>query len=414
MNGYTDISNGTNVSNHYDANGNMLSDGAKNYNFDIENRLITINAGSTASYTYDALGRRIKKVTGSKVINFYFEGLQVIEERNESDVLQTSYVWGTWLDDIVMMKRNGNNFYYLSNTIGSVVAVTDAQGAIVERYEYDAFGKVQFYNNNYEAVSQSSIGNNYTFTGREYEVEIGNYFYRTRHFDVTQGRFLQKDPIGFIGGDQNLYTYVKNQPAFYNDPLGLKSNNGGNSSNYSQAFNNANTNVCRLDNDWNKAEGYDILNSGIYQPLSTITQSLDQFNRVLGYNGRRFISRELWMATGYGPGRFLKSWNSFFNNASKFGNGLGWIGQGVSTFNYFGNGNTTVAQDFNFLIGSGLTIAPIVATAIGAPVVITAVAALSIGYGIIQTASFFISNGTKSFEDIYFENRNTTNKIRLP
>jgi hypothetical protein len=104
----------------------------------------------------------------------------------------------------------------------------------------------------------------------------------------------------------------------------------------------------------------------------------------------------------------------FFNNASKFGNGLGWIGQGVSTFNYFGNGNTTVAQDFNFLIGSGLTIAPIVATAIGAPVVITAVAALSIGYGIIQTASFFISNGTKSFEDIYFENRNTTNKIRLP
>ena len=59
------------------------------------------------------------------------------------------------------------------------------------------------------------------FTGREYDSETGLYFYRARYYDPAIGRFISEDPIGFSGGDLNLYAYVRNNPVKYKDPLGL-------------------------------------------------------------------------------------------------------------------------------------------------------------------------------------------------
>ena len=41
------------------------------------------------------------------------------------------------------------------------------------------------------------------------------------HYDPERGRFLSEDPIGFNGGDMNLYRYVGNNSLNYTDPLGL-------------------------------------------------------------------------------------------------------------------------------------------------------------------------------------------------
>jgi RHS repeat-associated protein len=60
----------------------------------------------------------------------------------------------------------------------------------------------------------------YAFTGREWDPEIGLYYYRARYYDPRLGRFISEDPIGFAGGvDQ--YAYVGNQPVNGWDPLGL-------------------------------------------------------------------------------------------------------------------------------------------------------------------------------------------------
>jgi hypothetical protein len=47
-------------------------------------------------------------------------------------------------------------------------------------------------------------------------------YYRARWYDPGQGRFLSEDPIGFAGGDTNLYAYVGNDPVLFADPLGLQ------------------------------------------------------------------------------------------------------------------------------------------------------------------------------------------------
>ena len=60
------------------------------------------------------------------------------------------------------------------------------------------------------------------FTGREYDSETGLYFYRARYYDPKIGRFISEDPIGFQGGDLNLYAYVRNNPVNRTDPYGEK------------------------------------------------------------------------------------------------------------------------------------------------------------------------------------------------
>jgi RHS repeat-associated protein len=58
------------------------------------------------------------------------------------------------------------------------------------------------------------------FTGREYDSETGNYYYRVRYYSPKIGRFLQTDPIRYAGG-LNLYAYCGNNPLNWLDPLGL-------------------------------------------------------------------------------------------------------------------------------------------------------------------------------------------------
>ena len=84
---------------------------------------------------------------------------------------------------------------------------------MVSRYVYDAFGARE--------QTVSAVLQDYGFTGREFDPETGLYYYRARHYDAGQGRFIQSDPLGFAAGDLNLYAYTWNDPANWSDPSGL-------------------------------------------------------------------------------------------------------------------------------------------------------------------------------------------------
>lgn len=223
MNAYTAIAGGQNITPQYDNNGNMTSDGTHTYQYNYNNRLISVDNGATATYKYDALNRRIQKVVVEpveKAINYYYSGNQVIEERDAANTVTATYVFGKAVDDVLQMKRGSNTYYYHKNHLGSVVALTNANGSLVERYEYDPYGQPSFFDANDNALTQSGVGNAILFTGRDYDYETGLYYYRARTMHPGLGRFMQHDPKMYVDG-LNLYNYVGSMPIIYGDPFGL-------------------------------------------------------------------------------------------------------------------------------------------------------------------------------------------------
>jgi RHS repeat-associated protein len=110
------------------------------------------------------------------------------------------------------------NRHFLANHLGSVLALTDAAGAITKNYKYEPYGKV--------TTTGETSANPYQYTGRENDIAAsgtnptGLYFYRARYYDATMQRFVSEDPIGLRGG-RNVYRYVNSEPIFHNDPTGL-------------------------------------------------------------------------------------------------------------------------------------------------------------------------------------------------
>ena len=201
-----------------DDNGNLTSDGSKIFQYNFENRLLSID--DSINYAYGPFGRRLQKNVNVKITDYYYDGARVVEEQDETNATVTTFVYGTWIDDVVNMQRGEANYFYHQNHLGSVVAVTNATGNLTEQYEYDAYGKVTIYNATFDILTNSIIDNPYLFTGRRLDSESGLYYYRARHYDAATGRFMQRDPLGYVDG-MNLFEYVGGNVVSLIDPLGL-------------------------------------------------------------------------------------------------------------------------------------------------------------------------------------------------
>ncbi len=75
-------------------------------------------------------------------------------------------------------------------------------------------------------IPDTSLLNPYFFTGRRLDVVYDDtgqptplYYYRARNYDPVHGRFLQRDPAGYVDG-MNLYEYVSSSPRVLSDPTG--------------------------------------------------------------------------------------------------------------------------------------------------------------------------------------------------
>jgi RHS repeat-associated protein len=219
----------------YDANGNLIGISAMgqqkaSIEYDYRNQMVTyVDAlgGTAAAYGYDALGRRIWKHVddGSpETTFFFFAGPHVIEERDGSGLTTSTFVYGSGIDEVLSMRRGGQDYYYHTDDLGSVRFVTDASGVPVEYYGYEDYGESAVLDAAGSPLPGSAVGNPYRYTGRRLDTESGLSYYRTRYLDHRAGRFTTRDSVGIWTDGYNLgngYTYAASNPHTMVDPMGL-------------------------------------------------------------------------------------------------------------------------------------------------------------------------------------------------
>lgn len=176
-------------------------------------------------YGYDVLGRRESRIEGTNVEQYVYDGDQIAADLDSSGSILRSYVWGSGIDNLLSMtvyNATGTNTYYaLKDHLNTIHALINASGQVVERYEYDEWGRTTVFNAAGEELPESAVGNRYCFQGREIDWTTGLYCFRARWYDPVAGRWLSNDPIGISGG-LNMYAFCGNNPVNFVDPMGLK------------------------------------------------------------------------------------------------------------------------------------------------------------------------------------------------
>ena len=112
------------------------------------------------------------------------------------------------------MVKGGVTYRIISDHLGSPRLVIDTtNGAVTQRIDYDEFGNV---------INDTNPGfQPFGFAGGIYDQHTGLVRFGARDYDSVIGRWTAKDPIGFAGGDANLYGYVLGDPVNWIDPDGL-------------------------------------------------------------------------------------------------------------------------------------------------------------------------------------------------
>jgi RHS repeat-associated protein len=222
----------------YDANGSLTTDEAgRTFKYDAWNRLVEVrDSGNnlTGTYRFDGLTRRIRETHGSTTTDLYYSaGWQVLEERVGSAV-QASYAWSpVYVDAMIARDRdtdaNGSldeRLYVAQDANFNVTALIDASGSVVERYAQDPFSGFVVLSGSWGSRSSSLYGWQYQHQGLRWDAVTGAYNVRNRELSPTLGRWLQMDPIGFAGGDINMYAAYGAEPLSYVDPSGLQRGGG--------------------------------------------------------------------------------------------------------------------------------------------------------------------------------------------
>ena len=195
--------------------------------WDFDNRMVSADVGADSvidvTHQYDALGRRVARTASGSTTVFVQVDQQTICDYASGAAPASStyrYLYGSYIDEPIVRIATSNSemTWYHRNQQYSIVACTDSTGAATERYAYTAYGLPTITDGSGTVRTSSTIGNRYTYTGREWDGVLGLYHYRARTYEATVGRFCSRDPIGYRL--LSLYLYVRNNPQLLNDPSG--------------------------------------------------------------------------------------------------------------------------------------------------------------------------------------------------
>ena len=175
---------------------------------------------TTITYDIDGAGRRIGRTIddGTNVETRRYllgEGNRLVAEYNESGNLVSQFVYATGRHVLDLMLQGSNIYRIVTDHLGSVrLVVNVANGSVAQRIDYDTWG-------NGAVMAGATFDQPFGFAGGIWDRDTGLVHFGAREYDPATGRWLQKDPILFRGGDTNLYAYVGGDPVNWIDPSGL-------------------------------------------------------------------------------------------------------------------------------------------------------------------------------------------------
>lgn len=221
----------------YDDDGNMTQgytpDG---YQFtavyDAENRLTSLAYNNGASnyetkyfYSGDSMLAKVEKWDDTVVpgtmekrdeVRFVRAGVSTVQERDEANAVTREFTWGMnmggGIGGLLNLNQGGQDYSYLYDGKGNVMAVLDNTEAIQAAYRYDTFGNLK--------VKTGTLNQPFQFSTKRYDEQTGLSYYGYRFYNPAIGSWMTRDPLGEAGGI-NLYGFVQNNPVNFVDHWGL-------------------------------------------------------------------------------------------------------------------------------------------------------------------------------------------------
>lgn len=202
----------------FDLRGNLTSKTCQGltttYAYDALNRLVSVSDGTNVTtYAYDGAGNRVVKTHNGSTTGYVREGGTVYCTLDGSGAIQSYNVFAGTL--LYSLDAAGAIAVYHGDERGSVVAVTDATGAVQQSYAYDPYGMV--------AKAAGALASPFQFVGTHGVLadENGLYHMQARYYDPQARRFVTEDPLG-LGAGLNLYAYAGGDPVNAIDPQGTE------------------------------------------------------------------------------------------------------------------------------------------------------------------------------------------------
>ncbi len=212
----------------YDANGNVLTYGDKEYLWNTGRHLQSITDGDNEyTYTYDENGIRTSKTVNDITTYYNTKDGVILSQTDGTNIMYFQYDnSGTPLGFVY----NETQYFYVTNQMGDVLGITEANGNLIAQYLYDDWGKLVSIDTadaeGETACLELANANPLRYRGYYFDSETGYYYLQSRYYAPEICRFINADvPViakvsKEIQNGVNLFSYCCNSPINDSDPDG--------------------------------------------------------------------------------------------------------------------------------------------------------------------------------------------------